>query len=78
MFRHRQGCPLSDVVQPVFSLPTTTSPTLQGELKGDFGEAAVACDMPEPCKFPSLDSVCVCGGGPGVDICVQRSEFNTS
>ena len=21
-----------------------------------FGEAAMACDMPEPCKFPSLDS----------------------
>ena len=25
-------------------------------LKDGFGEAVVACDMPEPCKFPSLDS----------------------
>ena len=24
--------------------------------EGCFGEAIVACDMPEPCKFPSLDS----------------------
>ena len=24
--------------------------------EGCFGEAVVACDMPEPCKFPSLDS----------------------
>ena len=27
----------------------------QGALKDGFGEAVVACDMPEPCKFPSLD-----------------------
>ena len=27
---------------------------LQGVLKDGFGEAVVACDMPEPCKFPSL------------------------
>ena len=32
------------------------SPTLQGVLKGGFGEAVVACDMPELCKFPFLDS----------------------
>ena len=25
-------------------------------LKDGFGEAVVVCDMPEPCKFPSLDS----------------------
>ena len=31
-------------------------PTLQGALKNGFGEAPVACDMPEPCKLPSLDS----------------------
>ena len=37
-------------------LPTTASPTLQGALKDDFGEAVVACDISEPCKFPSLDS----------------------
>ena len=30
--------------------------TLKGALKDGFGEAVVACDMPEPCKFPSLDS----------------------
>ena len=32
------------------------SPNLQGALKDGFGEAVVACDMPEPGKFPSLDS----------------------
>ena len=44
-------CPLFDVVHPVFPLPTTESPTLQGALKNGFGEAVVACDMPEPLKF---------------------------
>ena len=43
-----------DVVHPAFPLLTTASPTLQGVLKDGFGEAVVACDMPEPCKFPSL------------------------
>ena len=47
---------LLDVVHPAFSLPTTASPTLQGALKDGFGEAVVACYMPETCKFPSLDS----------------------
>ena len=32
------------------------TPTLQGSLKDDLGEAVVACDMPEPCKIPSLCS----------------------
>ena len=32
------------------------SPALQGVPKNGFGEAVVACDMPEPCQFPSLDS----------------------
>ena len=45
-----------DVVHPAFPLLTTVSPTLQGALKVGFGEAVVACNMPEPCKFPSLDS----------------------
>ena len=48
-----QGC-LFDAVHPACPLPTTVSPTLQGTLKDGFGEAVVACDMPEPCKFPSL------------------------
>ena len=39
-----------------FPLPTTALPTLQGTRKDGFGEAAVARDMPEPCKSPSLDS----------------------
>ena len=47
-------CPLFDIVHPAFPLPTTTSPTLQGALKHGFGEAVVACDTPELCKFPSL------------------------
>ena len=55
-FWHRQACALFDVVHPAFPLPTTASPTLQGALKDGFGEAAVACDIPKPCKLPSLDS----------------------
>ena len=53
-FWHRQIRPLFDAVHPAFSLRTTLSPT-QGALKDGFGEAVVARDMPEPCKFPSLD-----------------------
>ena len=34
----------------------TASPTLKGALKDGIGEAVMACDMPEPCKFASLDS----------------------
>ena len=50
------GCPLFDVVHLAFPLPTLVSPTLRGALKDGFGKASVACNMPEPCKFPSLDS----------------------
>ena len=32
------------------------SPAPQGALKDGFGESVVTRDMPEPCKFPSLDS----------------------
>ena len=32
------------------------SPTFQGAQTECSGEAVVVCDMPEPCKFPSLDS----------------------
>ena len=39
-----------------FPLKTPVSLILQGALKDGFGEAVVACDMPELCKFPSLDS----------------------
>ena len=53
---HRQGCPLFDVVHPAFPLPATASPIVQGALKDGFGEGVVACDMPELCQFPSLDS----------------------
>ena len=55
-FRHGQGCSLFDVVHPAFPLPTTALPNLQGALKDGFGEAVVACGMPEPCMSPSLDS----------------------
>ena len=50
------GCPLFDAVHQAFLLPTTALPILQGALMDGFGEAAMACDMPEPCKFLSLDS----------------------
>ena len=46
----------SSAMHPAFPLPTTASPSLQGALKDGFGEAVMACDMPETCRFPSLDS----------------------
>ena len=55
-FWQGQGCPIFDFVHPAFPLPTTASHTLQGAMKDGFGEAVVACEMLEPCKFPSLDS----------------------
>ena len=45
-----------DAVHPAFPLPTTASSTFKGALKDGFEEAAVACDMLEPCKFPSFHS----------------------
>ena len=51
---HGQGRPLFNIVHPAFPLSTTASPTLQGVPKNGFGEAVVACGMPEPCKFPLL------------------------
>ena len=55
-FWHDQGCPLSYVVHPTFPPPPTAWPTLQGAPEDGFGEAVVACDMPEPYLFQSLDS----------------------
>ena len=57
-FGRGQGCPLFefDVFHPAFPLPTTASPTLQGALVDGFGEAVMACDLPEPCKFLFLDT----------------------
>ena len=46
----------SDVVHPAFPRLTTASPIIQGALKDGFGEAVVACGMPESCEFLSLDS----------------------
>lgn len=37
-FQHRQGHPLSDIVHSAFPLPTAVLPTIQGALKGGFGE----------------------------------------
>ena len=50
-FWHGHGCPLFDVVCPAYPLLTTATLTFQGALNDGFGEAVVACDMPEPCKF---------------------------
>ena len=55
-FRDGQGCPLFDDVHPAFPLPTTAPPTHQGALKDGFGGPVMTCDIPEPRKFPSLDS----------------------
>ena len=35
-------------------MPATVSPALHGALKDGFGEANVACDMPETLEFPSV------------------------
>ena len=45
-----------NVVHSAFPLPTTASFTLLGALKDGFEEAVMACALPEPRKFPSLDS----------------------
>ena len=50
-----EACPLFDVIHPAFPLSTTASPTLQDALKDGLGEDFVACDMPKPCQFLSLD-----------------------
>ena len=55
-FWYGQMCPLFAVVHPAFPLLTMASPSLQGALKDGFGEAIMACDMSEPCKFPTHDS----------------------
>ena len=55
-FWQGQGCPLFDIVDTAFPLSTTALPTLKGALKDGFGEAVMACVMPEPCKFKFLDS----------------------
>ena len=44
------------LVHQTVSLPTAVSPTFQGSLKHDSGEALVARDMSEAREFPSLDS----------------------
>ena len=55
-FWHGQGRPLFDAVHLAFSLLTIALPILQGALKDGFGEVVMACDMPKPWKFLSLDS----------------------
>ena len=55
-FWHGPGHPLFDVVHPAFPLLNTVLPTLQSALQDGLGEAVMVCDMPEPCKFTSLDS----------------------
>ena len=48
------GCPLFDVVHPAFLLPTTASPSLRGAVKDGFGDAVVACGMPNNGSFRLL------------------------
>ena len=55
-FWHGQEYPLFDVVHQALPLPNRVSSTLQGALTGGLGEAVMACDMPKPCKFFTLDS----------------------
>ena len=42
-----------DIVHPAWPLPIMAFSSPQSALKDGF---VVACDMPEPCKLPSLDS----------------------
>ena len=51
-FRHGQRRPVFDTVCPAFPLPATAS-HYQGAPENSLGEAVVARDMAEPCKFPS-------------------------
>ena len=55
-FWHGHRYPFFDADHPAFPLQTTASPTFQNALNDSFHQAVVACDVPEPCKFPSLDS----------------------
>ena len=68
------GMPTLDVVYPAFPLPTTSSPSLQGALKDGFGEAVVACDMPEPCEFLSLDRCQKNSCGPTRKVVLLRTQ----
>ena len=52
-FWHGQGCPLFNVDHPAFPLHTMALPILKGALKDGLERL---CDMPEPCKFLTLDS----------------------
>ena len=44
------------LIQQFFRRPRRLLLPLQGALKVSFGEIVVACDMPQPCEFLSLDS----------------------
>ena len=55
-FWHGQGMFILWYCSSSISSAYHGSPTLQSALKDGFGEAVVACDMPCPCEFPSLDS----------------------
>ena len=37
------------------SISSANHGVVQGAVKGGFGKAVVARDMPEPCEFPSLE-----------------------
>ena len=60
------------------------SPTLKGALNDSFGEAVVACDLPELYEFPSLDSCqkrflwnyreVDCAPQPGVYLVLQAGD----
>ena len=62
-------------------LLTTVSPTFQRVLKDGFGEAFVVHDMPEACKFPSLqqspEEVPVGPQGCEVLLCIKASSAYT-
>ena len=55
-FWHGKVCPFFDIVNPALPLLTSELSTFQTALKDDFGEDVLACDMPQPSKFLSLDS----------------------
>ena len=55
-FWHGHRYPFFDADHPAFPLQTTASPTFQNALNDSFHQAVVACDVPEPCKFLSLNN----------------------
>ena len=56
LFLHGQGCPLFDKSVQHFLCQPRHQPPSQVVLKDGFVDTVMMLDMPEPCKYLSLDS----------------------